>query len=100
MTGMNITDKRQEAINFSRPYAAGPNGFAVMPNTPLAGLPGTGRPDAIYADLTAIMATAEKPEFKGLAPSGPRSRAAYLAAVLRPGGARPTPTWASRPASR
>lgn len=138
MAGMNITDKRLEVINFSRPYAEGPHGFAVMPNSPLAGLPGTGRTlsldaeaaevqalvnqikphlrgrtigvqtattnsafltryfgdagatfreyrtteehdldlstgrlDAIYADITAIMATADKPEFKGLAPVGP-----------------------------
>lgn len=138
MAGMNITDKRLEVINFSRPYAEGPHGFAVMPGSPLARLPGTGRTlsldseaaevqalvnqikpllrgrtigvqtattnsaflahyfgdagatireyrtteehdldlangrlDAIYADITAIMATAEKPEFKGLAPVGP-----------------------------
>jgi octopine/nopaline transport system substrate-binding protein len=138
MAGMNITDKRLEVINFSRPYAEGPHGFAVMPNSPLAGLPGTGRTlsldaeaaevqalvnqikphlrgrtigvqtattnsafltqyfgdagatfreyrtteehdldlstgrlDAIYADITAIMATADKPEFKGLAVVGP-----------------------------
>lgn len=138
MAGMNITDKRLEVINFSRSYAEGPHGFAVMPNSPLAALPGkgrtlsldteaaavqalvdqikphlrgrtigvqtattnsafltqyfgdagatfreyrtteehdldlsTGRLDAIYADITAIMATADKPEFKGLAPVGP-----------------------------
>lgn len=138
MAGMNITDKRLEVINFSRVYAAGPHAFAVMPNTPLAALPGagqtlslagddsavralvaqmkpllrgrtigvqtattnsaflaeylgdagatireyrtteehdldlaSGRLDAIFAAVTAITATAEKPEFKGLAPAGP-----------------------------
>jgi octopine/nopaline transport system substrate-binding protein len=39
MAGMNITDRRLEAINFSRPYAGGPHAFAVMPNSPLTALP-------------------------------------------------------------
>ncbi|WP_337875455.1 transporter substrate-binding domain-containing protein [Elioraea sp.] len=138
MAGMNITDRRLEVINFSRPYAAGPHAFAVMPNSPLRAMPGTGqtfslatqeaelvailhqikpllrgrtigvqtattnsafltqyfgdagatireyrtteehdldiasgRLDAIFAAVTAITATAEKPEFRGLAPAGP-----------------------------
>jgi octopine/nopaline transport system substrate-binding protein len=36
MAGMNITPKRMETINFTRPYASGPHGFAVMKSSPLA----------------------------------------------------------------
>jgi octopine/nopaline transport system substrate-binding protein len=138
MAGMNITDRRLEAISFSRIYAAAGAGFGVMPNSPLARLPGTGtrlnlatdepaaiaafnalkpmlrgrtigvqvsttnsaflaryfadagatireyrtteehdldltsgRLDAIYASITAIQATSEKPEFRGLTIAGP-----------------------------
>lgn len=137
MAGMNITDRRLEAINFSRPYAGGPHAFAIMPNSPLAGLPmggtrinagtqeaevraavaamtpllrgktvgtqtGTtniaflnaffpniftlreyrtteehdldlanGRLDAIFVAQSAVVATAEKPEFRGLTTAGP-----------------------------
>ncbi|MGO4707288.1 transporter substrate-binding domain-containing protein [Microvirga sp. 2MCAF38] len=42
MAGMNITDKRLEAIAFSRPYASGLHGFATMKDSPLAKLAGTG----------------------------------------------------------
>ncbi len=42
MAGMNITDKRQEAINFTRPYAGGPHGWGVLKSGPLAQLAGTG----------------------------------------------------------
>jgi octopine/nopaline transport system substrate-binding protein len=42
MAGMNITDKRQEAINFTRPYAGGPHGWGVLKSSPLAQLAGTG----------------------------------------------------------
>jgi octopine/nopaline transport system substrate-binding protein len=42
MAGMNITDKRLEAINFTRPYAGGPHGWAVLKSSPLAKLAGTG----------------------------------------------------------
>src|SRR5262249_40507427 len=40
MAGMNITDRRLEVINFSRPYASAPAGFGVARNSPLAQLPG------------------------------------------------------------
>jgi octopine/nopaline transport system substrate-binding protein len=140
MAGMNITDRRLEAISFSRIYAAAGAAFGVMPNSPLAGLPGAGtrfnlatseadaiagfnamkaalrgktigvqvsttnsaflaryfadagatireyrtteehdldlaagRLDAIFASITAIQATAEKQEFKGLTTAGPIS---------------------------
>jgi octopine/nopaline transport system substrate-binding protein len=42
MAGMNITDKRLEAINFTRPYAGGPHGWGVLKSGPLAQLAGTG----------------------------------------------------------
>lgn len=42
MAGMNITDKRMEAINFTRPYAGGPHGWGVLKSSPLAQLTGTG----------------------------------------------------------
>lgn len=43
MAGMNITDARLEVIDFSRSYAGGPHGLAVMADSPLAALPGEGR---------------------------------------------------------
>jgi octopine/nopaline transport system substrate-binding protein len=43
MAGMNITDKRLEVINFTRPYAAGPHGFAVMKGSALEKLAGAGQ---------------------------------------------------------
>jgi octopine/nopaline transport system substrate-binding protein len=42
MAGMNITDKRLEVINFTRPYAGGPHGWGVLKSGPLAQLAGTG----------------------------------------------------------
>jgi octopine/nopaline transport system substrate-binding protein len=42
MAGMNITDKRMEAINFTRPYAGGPHGWGVLKSSPLAKLANTG----------------------------------------------------------
>lgn len=42
MAGMSITPKRQEVIGFSIPYAAGINGFAVMEDSKLTDMPGTG----------------------------------------------------------
>jgi octopine/nopaline transport system substrate-binding protein len=43
MAGMNITDRRLEVINFTRPYAAAPAGFGVPRNSPLARMPGLGQ---------------------------------------------------------
>ncbi len=43
MAGMSITDERKKTIDFSRPYAAGPNGFLVPKDSPLAKMPGTGQ---------------------------------------------------------
>ena len=45
MAGMSITEKRQQVIGFSRPYAAPLNGFLVMGNGPLADLPQAGTLD-------------------------------------------------------
>src|SRR5476649_75797 len=42
MAGMSITEKRQEVIGFSRPYAAPLNGFLVMDKGALTALPGAG----------------------------------------------------------
>ncbi|RVQ59532.1 lysine/arginine/ornithine ABC transporter substrate-binding protein [Sinorhizobium medicae] len=42
MAAMSVTPKREEVIAFSRPYAAGINGFAVAADSPLADMPGTG----------------------------------------------------------
>ena len=43
MAGMNITDKREEVIEFSRTYAAGPHGCGAMKDSPLAKLAGEGQ---------------------------------------------------------
>ncbi|QFU17315.1 lysine/arginine/ornithine ABC transporter substrate-binding protein [Microvirga thermotolerans] len=43
MAGMSITEERKKVIDFSRPYAAGPNGFLVPKSSPLAKMPGTGQ---------------------------------------------------------
>jgi octopine/nopaline transport system substrate-binding protein len=56
MAGMSITDERKQTINFSNPYAAGPNGFLVAKDTPLAKMPGTGQ----AFNLSTQQAAAEK----------------------------------------
>src|SRR3954465_14764991 len=53
MAGMNITDKRLEAIAFSRTYAAGPHGFGAMKNSPLAKLAGEGQRFSLDKDADA-----------------------------------------------
>lgn len=45
MAGMSITEKRQQVIGFSRPYAAPLNGFLVMGNGPLAEMAQSGTLD-------------------------------------------------------
>jgi octopine/nopaline transport system substrate-binding protein len=42
MSGMSITPKRMEVIDFSRVYSNAPTTFAVMKGGPLASMPGTG----------------------------------------------------------
>ncbi len=56
MAGMSITDERKKAIDFAGPYAAGPNGFLVEKNSPLAKMPGTGQ----AYNLSTQQADAEK----------------------------------------
>ena len=43
MAGMNITDKRKEAIAFTQPYGRTPSTFAVLKRRPLAKLPDAGK---------------------------------------------------------
>jgi len=56
MAGMSITDERKKTIDFSNPYAAGPNGFLVAKNSPLAAMPGAGQ----AYNLSTQQAEAEK----------------------------------------
>ncbi|TSJ61353.1 transporter substrate-binding domain-containing protein [Starkeya sp. 3C] len=42
MAAMSVTPQREKVISFSTPYAAGINGFAVLSDSPLGKLPGTG----------------------------------------------------------
>jgi octopine/nopaline transport system substrate-binding protein len=42
MSGMSITPKRLEVIDFTRPYSNAPTTFAVAKGGPLANMPGTG----------------------------------------------------------
>jgi octopine/nopaline transport system substrate-binding protein len=56
MAGMNITDERKKVIDFSDVYAAGPNGYLVPKNSPLAKMPGTGT----SLNLSSQQAEAEK----------------------------------------
>lgn len=42
MGAMSVTPQREKVISFSTPYAAGINGFAVLSDSPLGKLPGTG----------------------------------------------------------
>ena len=43
MAGMNITDKRKEAIAFTQPYGRTPSTFAVLKSNALAKLPDAGQ---------------------------------------------------------
>ncbi len=68
MAGMQITEKRLETINFSRPYARTPGAFLVPKDSPLAKVPN----DTVYdigADLTSAQKGADeiKPLLKGKA---------------------------------
>ena len=67
MAGMNITDKRKEVIDFSRTYAAGPQGWGVLKNSPLAKLPGAGQRISLDKEADAAKKTIDemKPMLKG-----------------------------------
>ena len=56
MAGMNATDERRKVIDFSMPYAVGPNGYLVEKSSPLAKMPGTGK----VFDLVKQKAEAQK----------------------------------------
>lgn len=56
MAGMSITEERKKVIDFSNAYAAGPNGFLVPKDSPLAKMPGTGE----AYNLSTQQAAAEK----------------------------------------
>ena len=72
MAGMSITDERKKVIDFTRAYANAPNGFLVEKRSEQHELElAAGRIDAVLADSTALLATAEKPEFKDYALVGP-----------------------------
>src|SRR5215218_4035205 len=60
MAGMNITPKRLEAINFSRPYATGSHGWGVLKDSPLAKLPGQGKRINLDKDPEAAKAMIEE----------------------------------------
>jgi octopine/nopaline transport system substrate-binding protein len=53
MASMNITPKRLEVIDFSRPYAVVLHGFAVQKSGPLANLAGTGKGYSLSDDADA-----------------------------------------------
>ena len=50
MAGMNITDKRKEAIAFTQPYGRTPSTFAVLKSNALAKLPEAGKVYSLNAD--------------------------------------------------
>jgi octopine/nopaline transport system substrate-binding protein len=67
MAGMNITEKRLETINFSIPYASGPQGWGVMKGSPLEKLAGQGQRINLDKDPEAAKKIIEewKPLLKG-----------------------------------
>ena len=67
MAGMNVTEKRLEVLNFSRTYVAGPHGWGVMKDSPLAKLEGAGQRLSLDKDADAAKKVIEawKPVLKG-----------------------------------
>lgn len=67
MDAMSITPEREKVITFSVPYAATPAGFAVLKDSPLANLPGTGEAIKLSGDATADKAELDtfRNELKG-----------------------------------
>ena len=64
MAGMNITEKRKEAIIFTQPYGRTPSTFAVLKSSPLAKLPEQGK---VYSLNPEGLAAAQK-SLDGLKP--------------------------------
>jgi octopine/nopaline transport system substrate-binding protein len=64
---MSITEKRQQVIGFSRPYAAPLNGFLVMDKGTLSALPGAGSSVDLDQDEAGAKALIEqmRPLLKG-----------------------------------
>jgi octopine/nopaline transport system substrate-binding protein len=66
MSGMSITPKRLDVIDFSLPYANSPTTLAVVKGDPLANLPGTGQRVSLDdAQATQAAVDALKPKLKG-----------------------------------
>jgi octopine/nopaline transport system substrate-binding protein len=82
MAGMNVTPKREEVIQFSRVYAAGPHGWGAMKDSPLTKLEGTGQILHLEKDADAAKRTIEawKPVLKGktIGVQGSTTNSAFL----------------------
>jgi octopine/nopaline transport system substrate-binding protein len=87
MAGMNVTPKREEVIQFSRVYAAGPHGWGAMKDSPLAKLEGTGQILHLEKDKDAAqkMIDAWKPILKGktIGVQGSTTNSAFLEKYLK-----------------
>ncbi|HEX8166660.1 MAG TPA: lysine/arginine/ornithine ABC transporter substrate-binding protein [Beijerinckiaceae bacterium] len=87
MAGMNITPKREEVIQFSRTYAAGPHGWGAMKDSPLAKLAGEGEIVNIEkeADKLQKLIDAWKPVLKGkvIGVQGSTTNSAFLEKYLK-----------------
>jgi octopine/nopaline transport system substrate-binding protein len=87
MAGMNITPKREEVIQFSRTYAAGPHGWGAMKDSPLAKLAGTGEILHVEKDAEAARKMIEswKPILKGktIGVQGSTTNSAFLEKYLK-----------------
>lgn len=59
MAGMTITEKRKEAVAFSRPYGSTPNGFVTTKTSPLAKLPGSGSSFSLEKEADAAKKSIE-----------------------------------------
>src|SRR5215213_11026596 len=87
MAGMNITPKREEVIQFSRTYAAGPHGWGAMKDSPLAKLEGEGQILHLEKDAEAAKKMIEswKPVLKGktIGVQGSTTNSAFLEKYLK-----------------
>jgi octopine/nopaline transport system substrate-binding protein len=87
MAGMNITPKREEVIQFSRTYAAGPHGWGAMKDSPLAKLAGEGQVLSLDKEAEAAKKMIEswKPVLKGktIGVQGSTTNSAFLEKYLK-----------------
>jgi octopine/nopaline transport system substrate-binding protein len=65
MASMFITDKRLEVIDFTKPYAIDPSGFAVAKDSPLAAMPASERISLADEAKATAMIEKMKPLLKG-----------------------------------